>query len=350
MWRAPLRASTTVAASSVAYAARLEWDESQVCVLERQRAESPLVRVSISDFVEDVTNPRLRLVLFGESHADPSAVVIERFVYDRMTATREDVALGLEFIETDRRDAVRNFLGGEAVAADLFRTPADAERYGPLVHAARASRNDVVAANAPRRLVRQVSHSGVAALASLSAADLDLLPPLPYASTPISEAYDERLRRVGPTEEDRRKNFVAAQCLWDASMAYSLLDHLRAHPAAAVYHVCGRFHIEFFLGIVDHLEHLLDHDPAFSHLSLLRDEFRLVVCVPVDDATFDHQAANDWHDFRHSGVIGALADFVIFTRLSSFESSPEDDDDDCAAALITRSAWNDREDDVTYAA
>lgn len=293
-----------------------------MCILERQCADAPLVQVSLSELYDDLTSPKLKLVLFGETHTDPGAVHVEKLVYEKMASSGR-VALGLEFIESDKRELVRNFLKNDDDHRLLFKTTEEAERYGPLVRAAKATSNEVVAANAPRRLVSKVSKNGVACLSSLPPRDLELLPPLPYASQPISPGYDERLRRIWNLEqsEERRNNLVAAQCLWDASMAYSLLDHLRAHPKEAIMLVCGRFHVEFFLGIVDHVEHLLDHDESFSDLSLLRDEFRLVVSIPLDDHTFDTQRAKGWHDLRHEEAISTLADFIVFTRKSAFDDS-----------------------------
>jgi uncharacterized iron-regulated protein len=43
------------------------------------------------------------------------------------------------------------------------------------------------------------------------------------------------------------------QTLWDASMAFSIAQHLRAHPQSLVVHVCGKFHVEGRLGLPEHL-------------------------------------------------------------------------------------------------
>ncbi|KAJ8608936.1 hypothetical protein CTAYLR_005318 [Chrysophaeum taylorii] len=291
-----------------------------LCILERQHTNRPLVHISLEELLDEVASPRLRLVLFGETHTDQAAQELERVLYERMTCRGRRVALGLESIETDKRDAVRDFVSDElADVAELFRIREDATRYGPLVCLAKASRNAIVAANAPRRLVSTVSRNGAAALDSLPPDDLALLPPLRvYAATPITRAYHERLRDVWPTgSEERRSRLVAAQCLWDTAMAYAALDHLRAHPAEAIMLVLGRFHVEYYLGVCDQVEHMLDTDAAFSDVDLERDEFRILVCIPLTEATFRDQAKRGWHDLRHDRSLANLADFVVFTRCAS---------------------------------
>lgn len=75
---------------------------------------------------------------------------------------------------------------------------------------------------------------------------------------------------------------------------------------------------------MDHIEHFLEHDRSFSAVSLQRDEFRLVVCIPLEDAAFEEQRESGWHEFRHNEAIRALADFVVFTRTSALESTTRD--------------------------
>lgn len=53
-------------------------------------------------------------------------------MYERMTQKRR-AGLALEFIETDKRDAVRSYLLGGTSVNELFRTAADADRYGRLL-------------------------------------------------------------------------------------------------------------------------------------------------------------------------------------------------------------------------
>ena len=417
----------------------------QVIVLERQVAGAPLKRVSLEDMVDDLSDPSRRLLLFGENHEDARAQDVERSVYEgvaRSQRSRRRVALALEFVDADAREAADSFATGASddVAA-LFRGATDAARYGPIACLARAlgcarpapkflafrgravmrsisatrslSRaGPIVAANAPRRHARLVSRNGPAALDELPPDDVSRLPPLPYfrradipqtgrgdaagatwrlrgerssatprlrhgdsvktgarlryPDKPLSPAYAERLRLVGL----KSANIIAAQCLWDAAMAHSCLDFLRGAPQDAIMLVCGSFHVQHFLGIVDHVLRRVDIDDVDAAVArtgrgdaaartiprtgrgssrgrvadhptngsrivprtgrgssrgqverytesdgpfeaLERDEFRVVVCVPLDEATFlDHRRANRWDD----KILETFADFIVFTR------------------------------------
>ena len=73
--------------------------------------------------------------------------------------------------------------------------------------------------------------------------------------------------------------------------------------------VCGRFHVEHFLGVVDHVEHY-GETGAFAPVD--RDEFRVVVALPVSDADFDAPGA-----IAADPSLDTVADFVVLTRASA---------------------------------
>jgi len=272
----------------------------------------------------------------------------EKELYEKLTTTGRKWALALEFIERDKAENVKTYLKNESGARPLFSSETEAARYAELVETAKLSGNNVVAANAPRRLVSRVTKGGPLTIDSLEEAERKFLPPLPYRwAKPISKAYESRLMNFwsssssttattttpsggGSTTEkaptttadsssscsssssSRRQNLMAAQCLWDATMAHSVLDSLFQNDA--VFLVCGRFHVEYFLGIVDHIEYILENDERFQSIQLDRHEFRLLVAVPLPAADFDAQELTDWAAVRHDPRVRALADFVIFTR------------------------------------
>ena len=283
--------------------------ERDVIVLERQVAGEPLKRINLEEMIEDLADPSRKLVLFGEHHDDEKAQDVERSVYDGMARRQRDsqrrVALALEFVDADARRDTKSFSEGETDDVNkLFRGDGDARRYGPLASLARALGGPIVAANAPRRHARLVARQGVEALDAI-AGEHDLLPPLPYAHEPLSEAYAERLQMVGL----RSANVVAAQCLWDAAMAHACLDFLKRAPRDAIMLVCGAFHVQHFLGVVDHVEKYTESGSLFDPLE--RDEFRVVVCVPMDGPSFLRRSLADvWDD----PSLDTVADFIVFTR------------------------------------
>jgi uncharacterized iron-regulated protein len=85
------------------------------------------------------------------------------------------------------------------------------------------------------------------------------------------------------------ENMLQAQALWDATMAYSIAEHLMRHPGSRVVHMVGGFHSETGTGTP---EHLAAYRPGTRTL--------ILSVQPVADITaFDPE--------EHAG----LGDFVI---------------------------------------
>ena len=154
--------------------------------------------------------------------------------------------------------------------------------YRPLVEAARAHGQPVVASNAPARYVSRLGRGE--GFDSLSAAAREVLPTLPVE--PPSPALRDKFFGVmeamaamhmprpttpdssgeGAAERDSLSvpvhhampamdlgAMLAAQNLRDVSMAAAVADALARYPGALVVHVNGSFHSEGGLGIPEHL-------------------------------------------------------------------------------------------------
>lgn len=272
--------------------------------------------------------------------------------------------------------------------------------YHHLVEVCKQLQLPVVAANAPRRYVSLAGRAGSGALLQLPAAAKQWLPPLPHA--PSSEAYVRKVQHsmrqaaagmdafrkqqeagdthqegsgaaqpdtqqqaqqqpeqqdegvsgassAAPAAADSKgcpyigltvsSNFLAAQSLWDATMAHAIAQALQQHqpqphadvPAGAaaaaaqapstpqqqpaadasngggdsegqlaptgplVVHVCGKFHCEDRLGIT---EHLAAYAPNAKVL--------VVVFVPAENLAVTAEEA------AAAGLVGA-GDFVVLT-------------------------------------
>ena len=89
-------------------------------------------------------------------------------------------------------------------------------------------------------------------------------------------------------------------------------------------HVCGRFHVSYYCGIPEQIEHYLENDPSFADLSNAgfgeRESFRVVICLPADVSAID-----DWPALAQDPRLANLADFVVFTdagKQSEEEEAP----------------------------
>jgi uncharacterized iron-regulated protein len=207
-----------------------------------------------------VTKAKEASVLFlGESHDDPTGHLLELEILKRMKSDGP-VALSLEMFESDVQPVLDEYLSGLITEEHLLASGRAWKNYKsdyrPMVEFAKAEKLPVVAANAPRRYVNRVSRLGALALAELQGSAKAVLPPLPYADA--SERYAIKFHDIMKKQQPDRKvdpvKSLAAQSLWDASMAHSIARALRQAPERKVVQVNGSFHSEDRLGILEHLE------------------------------------------------------------------------------------------------
>jgi uncharacterized iron-regulated protein len=290
--------------------------------------------------------------------------------------------LSLEMFETDVQPVLSEYLAGHIPLSDLLKDARPWSNYmhdyHHLVQLCKQLQLPVVAANAPRRYVSLAGRVGSKALLQLPAAAKQWLPPLPHA--PSSEAYVRKVqqnmqqaaagmdafRKQQEAEQQQQQqqgqaavsavkqqqeamqessavqadskgcpyiglivssNFLAAQSLWDATMAHALAQVLQQHQQPAhsqatgnsnagisssdgrasssssdqlptgplVVHVCGKFHCEDRLGIP---EHLATYTPEAKVL--------VVVFTPAEKMTVTAEEA------AAAGLVGC-ADFVVLT-------------------------------------
>jgi uncharacterized iron-regulated protein len=219
------------------------------------------------------------VVFLGENHDDPTAHKLQAEIFRRLFETRgAPMALSLEMFERDVQPVLNEFLAG-LIPEDQFLAASRPWKnyktdYKPLVDFAKEKKLPVIAANAPRRYVSRVGREGAAGLEVLSPAAKQWIAPLPYAeaSPPYGEKFlklmeEMREQARKQAEEDAKKSgkpapqhpqrdprkSLESQSLWDATMAFSIAEHLLREPAAQVVHLNGSFHTDQGLGIPDHL-------------------------------------------------------------------------------------------------
>ena len=288
--------------------------------------------VSLDEVVAEMADKEV--VLIGESHNDLTAHLLEVELLSRAftahgPAYSEDgagrqVTLSLEMFERDVQYILDEYLQ-DRITEDQFRkssrpwTEYETD-YRPLVEFAKQEGLSVIAANAPRRYANLVTREGRGALMELSSQALATLPPLPYGMP--SSAYEDqwRMAMVDAMEDMRERcpmppamanamqrdsagpampmashatasNPLHAQALWDASMAFSISEHLMRQPDALVLHMVGSFHVERGTGTP---EHLARYRPGTSTM--------IVVMRPVEDVDrFDPDRDGENEDFVKIG-------------------------------------------------
>lgn len=240
------------------------------------------------------------VVFLGELHDDSIAHKLQfeifRTVVEKYAATRK-IALSLEMFERDVQIVVNEYLQ-DLISENHFLLSSRPwgnykTDYRPLVELAKEKKLPVIAANAPRRYVNMVSRNGRTALNALSPEAKKWLAPLPYDQA--SDAYAKKfIALMGGSPESKMglNNILDSQTLWDATMAFSISEFLKANKKPLVIHLNGSFHSEGGLGTP---EHLLKYAPKTRFL---------VVTMRYE---------NDYQNFDQSKHEN-LGDFIVLTN------------------------------------
>ncbi|MFM1824188.1 MAG: putative iron-regulated protein [Planctomycetota bacterium] len=210
---------------------------------------------------------RADAVFVGERHDDPVAHAVQLAIYEELVAGYPGTAIALEHLERNEQPTVDRYLRGEITPDEFIDGTASRNWAGkdtwvpffqPLVDTARENGAPVVAANAPRDLVRRARSEGHAAMAALPA------PEGAWITVPVVErtfddswnerwqAYQERFREIMSGADDdlddpevraRLDGVFLAQSSWDGTMGDSAARALDA-GAPKVVLCAGCFHIE----------------------------------------------------------------------------------------------------------
>lgn len=235
--------------------------------------------LSFADIVR--RSARADVVLFGELHSHAVCNAIEAQLFHAMLKESRPAALAMEFFERDTQAALDAYLAGKSDEAAFIKQTRQNRDYllahRPLVELCRSAGAPIIAANAPRRLVREYRMSKMPFdefRRSRSVEDQQWLPrssehlPGPYfdrfvevikshppapataTSAPALLPLNDTASAAGPASKQaaapKTDPFIVSfrpQLLWDDSMAESVADYRAAHPGHRVMLVIGRFHV-----------------------------------------------------------------------------------------------------------
>ena len=265
--------------------------------------------VTLEDIVQRMENHEV--VLFGEEHNDSVAHYLQVTLMEKLnTRFGEKMALSMEMFDRDVQTVMDEYLGGhirERQFTKDARVWSNYRDYRPMVELAKAKGLDVICANAASRYTNLAGRQGQEALKKLPKASRGHFAPLPY---PIaSGAYYDKLMGFmngghTPEKDSTGKvkppvanmgafDLIAAQSLWDATMAWSIASYAKhkANKGKKIMHVNGRFHSDERMAI-------------FTQLASYAPKLRTLVisCGPSDAFL-----APNWEELRIMG------DYVIIT-------------------------------------
>jgi uncharacterized iron-regulated protein len=204
------------------------------------------------------------IVVIGEFHDHIANHLAQLALLRTLHQRVPKLALSMEQFERDQQSRLDDYLAGKIGEETLIEGLGwknYAEAYRPLVEYAKDNHLPVIAANAPRDIVRCVAREGTAYLDRLSATKRDLVAAQLHAE---DGRYKQKFFRFAGddaahggsdgTARQRMENNFAAQVTRDDTMAESIASFLQANPGYHVLHVTGAFHVAEKLGTVERLK------------------------------------------------------------------------------------------------
>jgi uncharacterized iron-regulated protein len=222
------------------------------------------------------------VVLFGEIHEHPLVHWLQlELTRDLVEIKKGDLMLGAEMLEADNQLIVDEYLAGlighehvvnEAKVWDNYDTD-----YHPLVDVAKEHGLRFIATNIPRRYAALVAREGMKALERLSDEAKKSIAPLPIPLDLSAPGYQHAME-IGMAHGAHMdaRNFVAAQAVKDATMAYFILKN--RGPKDLFIHYNGDYHSKNYGGICWYLKR---YDPDIS--------VRTISSVSRDTPGFDDE-------------------------------------------------------------
>ena len=209
--------------------------------------------LSLPDAARQLANADV--IMVGELHGHQG---IHRFQADllaQLLSQPRPLALAMEQFSRDNQDTVNAYLAGtmgeEAFIEKSHAWPGYRSDYRPLITLAREAQIPVIAANAPRHIVRCIGRQGADYLQRLP---IDERGWVAERLTLSDDAYKARFMESRHHGQAPSEQQFAAQTTWDDTMAESIQLYLQQHPSHSVMLTVGRFHIAEGLGTVQRLQ------------------------------------------------------------------------------------------------
>lgn len=240
-----------------------------------------------------------KYVFFGEQHNDPIAHWLQFQILQSLFEKHEsNLVAGSEMFERDNQLVINRYLNhliDEKKFQDSCRLWTNFETdYKHMLDFAKQNHIPWIATNIPRKFASQVFKKGILSLDTLSNEQKQWICPLPFPlDTTLSQyaALSDGEMHMGP-------NFVRAQAIKDATMAFSIKENL--HSKSVFYHLNGAYHSDFHQGILWYLQQYngakLDEMITISTVSQLdisaldeenKGKADFIICVP-DNMTKTH--------------------------------------------------------------
>ncbi|MGF1702720.1 ChaN family lipoprotein [Photobacterium makurazakiensis] len=223
------------------------------------------------------------IVLVGEWHGHPAAHLLQAQLFAALYAQNTDLTLSMEQFTRDKQHVINQYLEGEIGEKTLIKEgnawPNYISDYRPLVEFAKQNQLDVIAANAPKSIVRCIGQQGADYLEQLPAVERKWVA---NDLTLENDAYRAKFNAsMHHGDEEKTKRQFAAQTAWDDTMAESMVNYLALNPNKQIIHTAGLFHVAEGLGTA-------------SRIKARNPELKVMMVTPVTEKANVAEGAPDY--------------------------------------------------------
>ncbi|ELB2885394.1 ChaN family lipoprotein [Vibrio alginolyticus] len=217
------------------------------------------------------------VILIGEWHTHAGVHRFQTDMLKQLTSYDRSLALSMEQFTRDKQPVVDAYLRGEIGEQYLMKQanawPNYESDYRPLVEFAKQKNLPVIAANAPKSIVRCIGRQGLDYINKLDDDQrMFIAQAVNTGSSPYKEKFMASMHHGKPEQTEKQ---FAAQVTWDETMAESIVSYLDDNPGAQIVHVAGKFHTEQGLGTA---ASILSRNPSL----------KVVVISPTDNVLSDN--------------------------------------------------------------
>jgi uncharacterized iron-regulated protein len=199
-----------------------------------------------------------RLILIAEEHNDLEYHRVQLRVLELLQETGQPLVIGLEMFPVDDQPLLNAWIGGMLREAEFIERSDWYGNWGyhwgyyqEIFQFARIHGIPMVALRASRESAADVRANGVADAREENGTAL--LPQADVSSqdhrTLFSAFFEPDDPVHGELPEGQWETLFAAQCTWDAVMAYNAAKALEAHPESTLVVLAGNGHVVYELGI-----------------------------------------------------------------------------------------------------
>lgn len=225
------------------------------------------------------------IIFFGEQHDDSFTHEKETSIYEQL-CKQADYALMLEMFEIDIQKILNDYSSGKITRTKFLNESRPwsnfSSDYEPVFNIAMTNNMPIIAANVPRYIASLISKF-----------DLSVLDTLPseffYKYSDYNDEYKKKFMKTmeliksGDSPMAKMmdvEKFFKAQLIKDATMAYSANEFLKNNKTYKSFFICGEFHSNYHLGIVDQLKRI-------------NNELKIVTIAIIDKKdNIDNEMAN----------------------------------------------------------